>query len=232
MKVAVISDIHANLEALKAILEDVEKENVEAIICLGDFVGICTSPNEVCEILKGRENLVAVKGDYDQAVITGEVIGFDNLSRKSIEWTKRKITEINLKFLQALNNFEGRRLKEYNILILHGSPDNYLGGHIYDDTPQEKLEEFFRKTEADIILAGNTHIPFIKKFEKKFVINPGSVGQPRDGDNRASYAILEIENSEIRVKIKRISYNIKKEIEKMKSEKLPSGLGERLYAAW
>ena len=232
MRIVAFSDIHSNLEALNAIFSQIEKINPDILICAGDIVGLGPNPNEVSDIIKRQSNLVIVKGDFDDAVATGNTLGFDNISRKTIEWTREKITQQNLEFLKSLPTLEARKFGDYNFLIVHGSPIDHLKGYVYEDVSNEELRYYFKKTKAHVILVGHTHMPFIKKLEGKYIFNLGSVGQPRDRNNKASFGIINIEKNRIKLDLKRIKYDIKKTIEKIESAGLPKELGERLHDAW
>jgi putative phosphoesterase len=232
MRIAVISDVHGNLEALKEVFNKINKERPQLIIFLGDAVGFGPDPNEVCNLLRTKENLTGVIGDYDKALITGDLRGFDFVSRKCIEWTKRQITDVNLKFLESLKEFQGKRIENLNVFLVHGSPRNYLNGYVYEDDPEEDFKKYFEVTNADIILAGHTHLPFVKKIDEKIFINPGSIGQPRGGDNRASFAILNIFENKVEFKIEKVKYKVEKTTEKIRKVGLPKEIAIRIKEGW
>lgn len=234
MKIGVISDIHANLPALKGVLKDIDKRGrVDLLICLGDFIGYGPYPNEVCNTLKKEKNFLAVLGDHDYALVKRDFSGLDTIARETIKWTLEKITKDNFDFLKSLEVLKAIRVEGYNLVALHGSPDDYLKGYIYEDDPEEKLRRYLQITNASIILCGHTHVPFVKKINEKFILNPGSVGQPRDRDSRASYMILDIKRSrKIKAEIIRIKYDIEEIIDKIRKEGLPKEICERLKRGW
>lgn len=218
MKVAVIADIHANFPALEKVLEDIRGA---PIFCCGDLVGYNTFPNEVIDLIR-TNNATSILGNHDLAVLTGDTGWFNSEAIKAIEWTAGKLTTENRSFLEALP-----RAYENEFYMAHGSPKNQLEGYIFSDDPDYVFSDFFNYTERDIIILGHTHIPFVKKIDGKLIFNPGSVGQPRDSDPRASYAILDTEKKE--VKIKRVGYDIEKTSTAIMKAGLPKRLGIRLF---
>lgn len=218
MKVAVIADIHANFPALEKVLEDIRGA---PIFCCGDLVGYNTFPNEVIDLIR-TNNATSILGNHDRAVLTGDTGWFNSEAIKAIEWTAGKLTTENRSFLEALP-----RAYENEFYMAHGSPKNQLEGYIFSDDPDYVFSDFFNYTERDIIILGHTHMPFVKKIDGKLIFNPGSVGQPRDSDPRASYAILDTEKKE--VKIKRVGYDIEKTSTAIMKAGLPKRLGIRLF---
>jgi predicted phosphodiesterase len=112
--------------------------------------------------------------------------------------------------------------------MIHGSPKNPLDEYIYPEASDYVFKDFFNYTENDVIALGHTHSPFVKRLDEKLIFNPGSVGQPRDSDNRASYAILDLKTKE--VEIKRVDYDIKRTAETIIKKGLPERLASRLFS--
>ncbi|SHJ71834.1 phosphoesterase, MJ0936 family [Anaerobranca californiensis DSM 14826] len=215
MKIAVISDIHSNIEALNSVLNKIQEENCQQIICLGDLVGYGPHPNEVIERIKGL-NIPTILGNYDEAVgfyLPSCGCKIDNewqkkQSENSLKWTQNHTSEINKKWLRGLPE---ELFVEYNgkkIYATHGSP-NAINEYIYE-SEVEKIKEVLENIDVDIILLGHTHFPYIKKYKDKLILNPGSVGKPKDGDNRGSFAQIQFENGQVTVQIIRVSYDIDK----------------------
>ena len=217
--ITLISDIHSNLEALEEVLKHAKGE----IYCCGDFVGYGPDPNEVIELCIER-NVKGVFGNHDYAV-TDELHGFNTYARKAIEWTRSVLTKENMEFLRDLKFNLGIEIKGKNISFYHGSPTS-ITRYLYPIYPDSYFKQFLR--DIDILVLGHTHIPMIKKIDKKIVLNPGSVGQPRDGDPRASLFFLDPEKMEI--KAKRVEYNIESVRKKIIKNRLPDFLWERLYS--
>ena len=144
-----------------------------------------------------------------------------------MDWTKKVIKDSNVEFLRNLKCKIKIKINNINIMMVHGSPRNPISEYIFPSTPDSTLKSFLESENVDILIMGHTHIPFIKKFEDKLIFNPGSVGQPRDGNNFASFAFLDVPAKE--AVIYRVKYDIDKVVAAVVNEKLPSFLGERLY---
>jgi predicted phosphodiesterase len=236
VKVAVIADIHSNLEALEAILADAK--NLKETWCLGDVVGYGPNPNECCEIIKERAKH-CVAGNHDRGVLGKiEISWFNTWAIEAIKVTRKILEEKNKNFLENLTTI--KKLGE--IVLVHGSVKNPLTDYIFET---HQAEENFSSFGERICFVGHTHYPviFVKEngiveivphFQKKikfkkdcrYIINPGAVGQPRDGDWRASYGIFD--NQSLTFEWKRVEYPVKKTQEKMKQLGLPQFLIQRL----
>jgi len=239
MRYGFFSDVHSNLEALRAVIEDIEKEKLEKIFFLGDAVGYGPDPNECVELIQ-KIATKPLMGNHDYAALDMmETSWFNQYAKEAIEWTKEKLNEKNFQILSdyAMDN----RFQIFH--MVHSTPkDPTSWDYIFD---LDEAEENFRFFQTQICLVGHSHRPFIiKKFDGKqcflhedasvkiedgfkYLINIGAVGQPRDGDNRACYLIYEDE--EKIAQLKRVSYDIKKTQKKMRKAKLPQFLIERLY---
>ena len=229
MRFMVVSDIHANFPALQSVFRDLKQNfgQVEYVLCAGDFVGIGPYPNEVCDIMRGIKSLVPVKGEFDQAVLDGDTGGMNDILAKTVGWTRKVMTEDNLDFLYDMDGYRTLKLGSFNVLLLHGSPDNYLNGEISKMVSLERLQKYFEESKADIIVCGQGHVPFVKEYNGKFVINAGSVGQPKDNFNKSSYVFVDTDNMEI--KFRRVNYNVNVLLDKMKKENFPESLINNFY---
>ncbi|MFA6001280.1 MAG: YfcE family phosphodiesterase [Thermoleophilia bacterium] len=215
MRTLVISDIHANIDALMAI-----DEPCDSVICLGDIVDYGPDPVACIEYLKKLDvPLIRVRGNHDNAVayrvdcacggafkhlsvITREYM-WQVLDRDQIDWIGRPETSLTLD------------LDDHKVCAVHGAPSDNLFRYLFPETSDADLDAELKLSNADIVLTGHTHIPFMKEIGGRLMVNVGSVGQPRDGISRASYAILE--NGE--VELKRVKYDIKSAIARLR--KLP-----------
>ena len=223
MKIGIISDIHSNLDALVKVLKELKLEGVEDIFCCGDIVGYNAYPNECIQMI--RENKIkTVMGNHDLSVITGDTSNFNELATEAVEWTSRELYPSSLKFLSALPREMRLDISGVKIYITHGSPRS-ISEYIFPNIPASYILEQVK--DSDIILLGHTHFPMIKRASGKIIINPGSVGQPRDLDPRGAYAILDITHH--KAEIKRFDYDIKKASEAVFNRGLPYFLGERLF---
>ena len=224
-RIAILSDLHSNLEALQAVAKNLE---VDDVIALGDSVGYGANPNEVLDWIKDR-NCMVIRGNHEEATITGNTGWFNPMAARSILWTRQMLTSANLDFLSSLEEKKLIELDGIRIRLVHGSPNDPLFEYVYEETHRHLFEYYLQKEEADIIALGHTHVPFLWRSTKGIILNPGSVGQPRDGDKRASFAILRVEDGVPTVEHHRVGYSIDVAANKIRSAGLPEMLAERLY---
>jgi putative phosphoesterase len=229
LRVAVLSDIHSNLTALKAVLDDLPK--VDEILCLGDLVGYAAEPNEVVELVR-EGSIRCVMGNHDHAAVTGDVHGLNELAAEAALWTHRNLKEENRRFLRSLPLEARLKLSGKTLYLAHGSPRDPLWEYVFPELPNSSLLEIVEGVEADLSLLGHTHVPMERKIFGKLVLNPGGVGQPRDLDPRASYMILELDGEEPAVQIRRVKYDIDLAAKKIRAAGLPEELAARLYFGW
>jgi len=240
MRIAILSDIHGNLEAFESVLIEVSKRKVDKIICLGDLIDYGPNPNEVVEISK-REFDIIVMGNHDYAVIDENIIKeFSVIARSSMLWTLSVLNEENKIFISSL------KLEEFlkDIYIVHACPKFPLDWTYILTINDAKV--YFNYVNNWITLIGHTHIPaiFKKDFSKiehiipepfevyelnekcQYFLNPGSVGQPRDRDYRASFGILDL--NKLTFEIIKVDYDIQKTKRKILESDLPQILAYRL----
>ena len=236
MRFAIFGDIHANLEALKAVLADAEKHEVTHYVCLGDIVGYNANPHECIEIVRNLECPV-VKGNHDeQASITQELEGFNPLAEEAINWTRKQLTDEDTQWLRDLKMV--RQVRDFT--IVHATLDTpHKWGYVFN---QLDAAASFNYQHTNLCFYGHTHVPraYIRdtsvktipmgdiKIEpgKKYFINVGSVGQPRDGDWRASYCIYHVDKQY--VELRRLEYDIWTAQDKIVAAGLPQRLADRL----
>jgi predicted phosphodiesterase len=210
---AVFADVHSNLHALEAVLKDIESRGAGRVYCLGDLVGYGPRPNEVIEMIKAK-GIPAVMGNYDDAIGNARFIcGCDykdeqslRLGEKSIAWTRDNTSEESKAWLRGLpaeirDTISGKRL-----LFVHGSP-KALNEYIYESTPEEYFNRLLVEGDADVLLCGHTHLPFVKKTDAGYVINAGSAGKPKHGNPRAVYITIEFVNDLLQADIIEVPYN-------------------------
>ncbi len=242
MKIAVIADVHGNLEALNAVIADLKKLSPDSVISLGDVVGYGADPQKCCELTAGIAH-VNIKGNHDAAVTNIiDVQYFNKDARAAIEWTKSRLSAESVLWLHnAPYTF-----KEDELLFCHGSPVNPKG---FDYVATlDAVEAVFNKFKGKfrIYFVGHSHRRFVAskklnghdtavvylsdiiKLEKdrQYLISVGSVGQPRDGNNTASYGILD--TSKWIYSVKKLNYDIKKAGKKIIQAGLPQWLAYRL----
>lgn len=229
MKIAVISDIHSNLEAFQAIVNHMEKVN--QILCVGDFVGYGAKPNEVIELAK-RLKMGSVIGNHDYASLTDDTSGFNPYAAAAAHYTYQHLSKESKGFLTSLPLTSKIKIKGYTFRLVHGSPADPLNEYIFPETSKNLLKEFLKSTGADVLLLGHTHVPMFIQLKDGVVLNPGGVGQPRDRDPRASYGVIRIEDGKLFFKNHRIKYSINKTASEILAAGLPSILAQRLYHGW
>ena len=238
MRYAIISDSHANLEATSAVLSHIDKIGVDQIVNLGDVVGYNANPNECCDIMRERE-IPTICGNHD-AVACGleEPWGFNPVALSAAMWTREALREDNLEWLRGLPDTR----KFGPLLAVHGSPSN-RNSYLFSWEDVLPHIGYVEEQGCRLCFFGHTHNPGIfskdgvytvdddSKFklgdEKMFFVNPGSVGQPRDGDPRAAFGLLDIKENEF--ELVRINYPVKQAADKVTGVGLPAFLAERLF---
>jgi putative phosphoesterase len=235
MRIALFSDVHANLPALEAVLDHIHDQTFDRVYCLGDLVGYAPFPNEVVERIQ-REQIPTIMGNYDDGV------GFerddcgcayreaDEKQRgdRSLAWTKAHTTSATKDFLRSLDaqirfDADGRR-----VLLVHGSPRK-INEYLFEDRPVSSFQRLAASSNADVIAYGHTHRPYMKVVEHVLFLNVGSVGKPKDGDWRACYAILDSETLD--VQFIRVTYDIAAVTDAIRTSELPAEFAADLEQA-
>ncbi|MBU3902241.1 MAG: metallophosphatase family protein [Candidatus Thermoplasmatota archaeon] len=219
MKLGIISDVHSNVVALKKVLS--ELKDVEMIIHAGDVVGYNPYPNEVVKIFR-EKNIFSLLGNHDMAVITGDTSNLNHVAAETVRWTRNVLSDTNIGFLKSLKKREKIKIGKTNITVIHGSPWND-DEYVYENDLSKK---FLDEVNAEILVYGHTHVPCLKKFGNGIIINPGSIGQPRDGNPKASFAAFDTDKKS--ADIKRTNYDIKAVTQKIMEYRLPDILAYRL----
>jgi len=243
-RIAVISDIHGNLPALEATLEAIDRAGIREIICLGDVVGY--GPDAAaCLMLVHERCTVLVRGNHEDAILRPSLATrFNPIARCALEWTRRRLEWEHLTILRSMREvYEAGR----SMTIVHDSPVPMAGGGYLYDAAAAAIA--FRGLEARFCLVGHTHVPvaFVSPAEDpmavgtvslaeveclelpkdaRAILNPGSVGQPRDGDPRASFGVLDPERG--RFELRRVRYDIARAQDAVRRAGLPMPLAERL----
>jgi diadenosine tetraphosphatase ApaH/serine/threonine PP2A family protein phosphatase len=238
MRYLIISDIHANLSALKAVLADVP--HFDEVWCLGDLVGYGPNPNECIEALR-EFSLVCIAGNHDWGTVgRANLLVFHNDARQILHWTQQVLAPENYAFLSKLPI----TIEMDAYLLAHGSPRDPIWEYIIDvGTASQNFASF----NFQIAFVGHTHVPVIFEYlederrgqllwpnsgdpisvqGRRLIINPGSVGQPRDGDPRASYGILDTDAQTWEVR--RLSYPVEVTQDRIRDVGLPQRMIDRL----
>ena len=221
MRIAVLSDVHSNLPALEAVLKDVDSQRPDQALVAGDLVGYNPWPNEVLGILRER-HVTAIRGNHDRAVLSGDTSWFNDLAAAAICWTRIVLTPASVGYLSGLEDRTRARVAEGTVAMYHGSPRN-------DDEyvmPWAADEALVRMAGAPFTVLGHTHLPMSLAFPSGLLVNPGSVGQPRDQDPRAAWGLLD--TTACRFDVRRVAYDIGAVVRAIHKAGLPPELGERL----
>ncbi len=220
---AIISDIHSNLPAIEVVLEQIAKEGVDQILCAGDIVGYGPYPNEVIECLK-KIKITAIQGNHDRAVLSHDSSNMNIQAQDAVWWTIENLKQEGHDYLAQLSARKSFCWNGLSIAIFHGSPRND-DEYISEEGADDGLLEL---SKSDFLVLGHTHVPFVRSLDKGTIVNPGSIGQPRDGDPRSSLTIYD--HRLRRFEVKRLAYDIDAVAEAMRSSGLPSFLSLRLYS--
>jgi putative phosphoesterase len=223
-RLSVISDVHANLEALEAVLDEVEGLEV---ICLGDFVDYGADPNEVIKELR-RVGARSIMGNHDSAALTGDTTLFNPRAAMSAMWTRTRLTDESRQYLEVLPEELRIRFDDAELYFAHGSPDDHLWEYVDPRTDSNLFGFFLDRLRVQGIGLGHTHVPFVWREKQGVVFNPGSVGQPRDGDRRAAYAVVTVSMGLVEVELKRVEYDYETAASKIIAAGLPAAHAERL----
>ena len=245
MKYALISDIHSNLPALEAVLEDIDdREDVDAVYHLGDLVGYAPWPDEIVDRIRERR-IPGIAGNYDSTVATdykhcgckAESAWAEELSHLSYEWTRGHVSEETKHFLGELPfrvdlRPRGGHTSRPQITLVHGTPTlNTL--YWTEDRPDsfcEKMAKTAGLRGGDLIAFGHTHKPWTREVEGVRFVNTGSVGKPKDGDPRACYVLIEAGDEGFSVKFVRVEYDLERAMEGIRESGLPDEFAGQLAA--
>lgn len=238
MKYAIISDIHSNLNAFEHVLKRIEEIECDKIICLGDIVGYGPFPNECCNLVQ-KQSEFCIMGNHDHAAIgLTSTTYFNQYARTAIEWTSAELNDGNLEFLRHLPVQE----EIENLLFVHATPRKPLEwNYIFSLYEAHRNFEHF---EQHACFIGHSHVPAIFMHEEgeipsleqtekiwlvsnaRYIINVGSVGQPRDNDPRASFGVFDTDTGLF--ELERVNYDVQKTQKAMSEKNLPLYLIERI----
>lgn len=252
MRIALFSDIHANLPALEAVLADIDNKKVDAIYCLGDLVGYNVWPNEVCRMIRER-GIPTIKGNYDNGIgLNSNDCGCAYKTDEdkangavSISYTNEIIEDAERHYLNTLPahiRVEYQLKENFEILLVHGSPRR-INEYLFEDREEQSLLRIMQGAKADIMCFGHTHKPYHRVIEDegryRHAVNIGSVGKPKDGDVRACYVILEIEDDftlvnadALKVEFVRVEYDFEQAARAVEESPLPDKYADNLRKAY
>jgi diadenosine tetraphosphatase ApaH/serine/threonine PP2A family protein phosphatase len=238
LRVAVISDVHANWHALAAVLEAIEREEPDELWCLGDLVGYGPRPNPCCAAIEHRA-AICLAGNHDLGVLGAlDLAEFTGDAVEAARWTRGVLAEGSRTFLQSLGSSGVRD----GVELFHASPRDPVWEYVLSG---ETAGAAFELTEAPVVLVGHSHVPLAITLEGdaldggvaaegtrtllrpgRRLLNPGSVGQPRDGDSRAAWLLLDLDGG--LATHQRVEYEVARTQEEIHERGLPDGLAQRL----
>jgi len=241
MRFAVISDIHGNLDALDRVFADIDASGADRIICLGDMIGYGPDSEAVVEAIRER-GIPALMGNHEQAISDpGMLNWFNPLARKSLEMTRGLLLPETIRHIRGLNYFQTSGTYRF----VHGFPPDSPITYLFAVSEKE-LKTAFEAIEERLCFLGHTHMPAVVEFDgktiyrkrldqgirklnpcRKYLINVGSVGQPRDGDNHAKYMIYDSEKQHLDLRF--VSYDIATVAAKIIAMGLPEAHARRLW---
>lgn len=237
-RVAVITDIHANLAALEAALTAIDADGVDALYCGGDLVGYGPRPNEVCHLVEDRA-IPTIYGNYDHAIGReledcgcAYVTQHDrDLGQLSVAWTLAHTDERSKGFMRALPFDLRFELGTRRVRLVHGSPRK-VNEYLFEDKPAHTFERIAAGADCDVLVFGHTHKPWIRTYGGVLFVNCGSIGKPKDGDPRAAFALLELDaQGDVQASIRRVDYDADAVANEVLAAGLPAEYAEKLVAA-
>lgn len=238
MRYAIISDIHGNLEAFRAVLDALSGERIDAYLSMGDVVGYGADPKECLKLLKSLEPQVLIAGNHEWGVLGQlEMEDFNDLARDAVIWTRNILDKDEIEYIKSFQLVH----EDESMTLVHGTlnmPEEFY--YIFD---ADDAYATMNQMKNYLCFTAHTHVPAVFRSDhdkietpeeknikidtdRRYVINAGSIGQPRDGDRRAAYAIYDDEESV--VELKRVEYDVKKAGEKILKTGLPARLAYRL----
>lgn len=232
MKLAVLSDIHANWPALRAVLADIKLQRILEIWNLGDIVGYAPFPNETVAMLK-KGRIKSISGNYDEKVLDFFKNREEWRGKKtpakyfSFAWTNRVLLDEARVYLKELPDTLTLHWSGKKFLLVHASLQNPEEG-LTEATPMSRFSELAKRVKTDVVLCGHSHRYFMKEAGGVLFVNPGSVGRPFDGDPRASYAVIEVKTGRLHVQNRRIAYPIEETVGRMREQSFPLELIESI----
>jgi len=240
LKIAIISDIHGNLEALLAVLKDIGHQRVERVACLGDCVGYGADPGAVLQVLRSEE-IPCILGNHEEAAYDEAVVEwFNPQARAAIERTRELLSDHEIEAFK----YWPRTMEVEGALCVHGFPPRSVETYLFE-VPRARVAEVLEELPQSLCFVGHTHTlqmiawdgERVRNYrlsegtlaleDAKYIVNVGSVGQPRDGDNRAKYVIWDLENQNLEIRY--VAYNIARASQKILDVGMPDICAKRLW---
>lgn len=231
MLIAVLSDIHSKIQALRNVLADIRERNPDAVYCLGDLVGYGPRPNEVIFLMRELE-FSTVMGNYGVGYERGNCgCAYTTTKKKengqtSIDWTTQMVVPDNKKYLRGLEKEIMVEAKGRRLLLVHGSLRK-VNEYLYRDRSEASLMRILESLNIDALLCEHTHKPYHRVVGGVHVVNDGSVGKPKDGAPRACYALIHV-GADISVEFRRVKYPVQSVSDEIEEAGLPADFADAL----
>jgi putative phosphoesterase len=221
MRIGVVSDIHSNLHALEAVLEELAGLAPDILMSAGDIVGYGAHPDECCRRVADKADL-SIAGNHDAAALSGDTTGLNPYAAAVTVWTKERLSADSRAYLESLPSSGDFDADEGRVSVHHGS-DTDRNEYVYEENVDQDI---LRRCSSSFVILGHTHVPFVRAFADGMVMNPGAVGQPRDGDPRASFGLLDTRSRAC--ELMRVEYDVEEASEAILRAGLPMMLALRL----
>ena len=236
-RVAVITDIHANLPALQAALHRIDELEIGQIYCGGDLVGYGPHPNEVCALIQER-GIPTIYGNYDYAIARdlddcgcAYITPHDReLGQRSVEWTLEHTDQRSKDFMRELPFDMHLPVGSTDVHLVHGSPRK-VNEYLFENKPASLYERLAAAESDQVLVFGHTHKPWVHEYGGVLFVNCGSVGKPKDGDPRGAFAILDASSGSLEVTIERVAYDADAVADEVRAAGLPSEFADKLLVA-
>ena len=233
-RVAIITDIHGNLPALEAALRRIEELEIGDVYCGGDLVGYGPRPNEVCRSIE-EHGLPTIYGNYDYAIARDDddcgcfypTPKDREIGEASVAWTLEHTDERSKRFMRDLPFDLRFELADTRVRLVHGSPRK-VNEYLLEDRAASTFERIAQLADCDILLFGHTHKPWVKEYGGVLFVNCGSVGKPKDGDPRGSFAVLTVRDGGVSVSIERVEFDASSVAREIRNSRLPDELADQL----
>jgi putative phosphoesterase len=236
-RVAVITDIHANLPALEASLARLDELGIDTVYCGGDLVGYGPHPNEVCAVIAER-GIPTIYGNYDYAIARdlddcgcAYVTPHDReIGQRSVEWTLTNTDRRSKSFMRTLPFDRHFPVGATDVHLVHGSPRK-VNEYLFEDKPASLYERLAAAEQDRVLVFGHTHKPWVREHGGVLFVNCGSVGKPKDGDPRGAFAILTAAPAGVDVTFERVAYDTDRVAREVAAAGLPAEFADKLLAA-
>jgi putative phosphoesterase len=222
-EIAVLSDVHGNLHALRAVIENAEKRGINSFLNTGDLIGYGPYPKEVIELLQSK-NTVSVAGNVDLEVFQS-ITGEKKEKKIAMEFARKQVSKSYRTYLFSLPRCVRLEIAGKRLFMTHGSPES-IDEHLYADTPMKRLNEIAKEVKADVIITGHSHQQYVRELSGACFLNPGSVGRPYDNNPQAGYAVVKL--NPLSFELVRVNYDAAAAAQASRKKGLPESFSQAI----